>query len=221
MENTQASPRRIVILISGGGTNFQALMDAITAGTVKNAQIIRCISNRKASFGLTRAQAANIPTTYHNLLPFKKRFADHEVDKARLAYDAELANIILLDKPDLVACLGFMHILTPAFLEPIAKANITVVNLHPSLLPGDFDGIDAIERAHQAWLDGEIEYTGVRIHHVITEVDHGRPIISKKIDFVKGHDEDVEKFKAKVHALEWEIVPQGVAMALDQRDRPS
>lgn len=162
--------RRITVLISGSGTNLQALLDAIAAGTVHNAHVVRVISNRKAAFGLTRAQNAKIPTTYHNLVPFKKKFPENEVDKARTAYDAELAKLILVDQPDLVACLGFMHILTPAFLDPIAAANIAVINLHPAL-PGQFDGIDAIERAHQAWLDGKIDGTGVLLHRVIAKVD--------------------------------------------------
>ena len=218
METTAKIPRRIVVLISGGGTNLQALIDAIMAGTVPRAQIVRVISNRKASYGLIRAQNANIPTTYHNLVPFKKRFPEDEVDQARLAYDAELANIVLADKPDLVACLGFMHILTTHFLDPIAKAKIAVINLHPAL-PGQFEGTEAIERAHKAWLDGKIEHTGVMIHEVIPEVDQGRPIISEDIAFVEGQDEDIEKFKAKVHEVEWEIVPRGVIMALEEPGR--
>ena len=168
--STSRQSRRITVLISGSGSNLQALLYAIAAGKVPDAHVVRVISNRKAAFGLTRAQNANIPTTYHNLVPFKKIFPENEVDKARTAYDAELAKLVLADQPDLVACLGFMHILTPAFLEPIAAANIAVINLHPAL-PNEFDGIDAIERAHQAWLDGKIERTGVLLHRVIAKVD--------------------------------------------------
>ena len=168
--STSRSPRRITVLISGSGSNLQALLDAIAAGRVPNAQVVRVISNRKAAFGLTRAEKANIPTTYHNIVPFKRRFAEEEIDKARAAYDAELATLVLADKPDLVACLGFMHILTPAFLDPVDVARIAVINLHPAL-PGQFDGIDAIERAHQAWLDGKINHTGVLLHKVIAKVD--------------------------------------------------
>lgn len=168
--STVQQPRRIIVLISGSGSNLQALIDAIAAGRVPDAQVVRVISNRKAAYGLIRAQNANIPTAYHNLVPFKKRFPEDQHDKARSAYDAELATLVLADKPDLVACLGFMHILTPAFLDPIAAAKIAVINLHPAL-PNQFDGIDAIERAHKAWLEGKIEHTGVFLHKVIAKVD--------------------------------------------------
>ena len=218
MATTSTDPRRITVLISGSGTNLQALMDAITRGMVPNAQIVRVISNRIAAFGLTRARNASIPTTYHNLVPFKKRFPEKEGNQARLAYDAELANIVLADRPDLVVCLGFMHILTSQFLDPVARAKIGVINLHPAL-PKQFDGIDAIERAHKAWMEGQIEHTGVMLHEVIAEVDQGRPIICKNVAFVKGQDEDVEKFKAKVHKVEWDIVPRGVVMALQESGR--
>ena len=147
---------------------------------------------------------------YHNLVPYKTQFPD-DVHQARSAYDARLAELVLADKPDLVACLGFMHILTPQFLNPIF---VPIINLHPSL-PGQFEGIHAIERAHKAWLDGDIKKTGVMIHKVIAEVDQGEPILTREIPFVKGKDEDLEAFKEKVHQVEWAIVAEGVRKTLE------
>lgn len=107
-----------------------------------------------------------------------------------------------------------MHILAPSFLNPLEAANVEIVNLHPAL-PRQFDGIDAIERAHQAWLEGQISKTGAMIHKVIAEVDQGDPVLVQEIPFIKGQDEDLEVFKAKVHKVEWVLIVEGVKRALD------
>jgi phosphoribosylglycinamide formyltransferase len=153
-------PTRITVLISGSGTNLQALTDAISAGKLPNTTIVRVISNRLKAYGLTRARDAGIPTTYHNL----KRLEDEALSKhtnnqgggdgaeaaaaaggdlldaeqrsllkqgARLEFDAQLARIILADKPDLVVCAGFMHILSERLLEPLQEADVDIINLHP------------------------------------------------------------------------------------------
>ena len=136
-------PTRLTILISGTGTNLQAVIDAISAGTL-NAQIVRVISNRKNAYGLQRAQNAGIPTHYHNLLPYKRAHADDDADadgvtKAREEYDAELARLILADGPDVVVCLGFMHVVSKGFLGALDGGGVRIVNLHPAL-PGMFNG---------------------------------------------------------------------------------
>lgn len=131
---------RLTVLISGSGTNLQALLDAIAVQTVP-ATIVRVLSNRKDAYGLERARRAAIPTTYHNLLRYKKQHppTGEGVQAAREAYDRDLAALILADRPELVICLGFMHVLSPPFLEPLAEAGVGVINLHPAL-PGQFNG---------------------------------------------------------------------------------
>lgn len=74
----------------------------------------------------------------------------------------------------------------------------------------------AIERAHSAWLEGKIDKTGVMIHNVISEVDMGTPIVVREIPFVKGEDENLEHFEKKVHAVEWEVVIEGVKLTIDE-----
>lgn len=127
---------RITILISGSGTNLQALIDATQGGVLPSTSIIRVISDRKNAFGLTRAEKAGIPTTYHNLISggyYKKGEQDKAIiAKARERFDADLAQIILKDTPDLVVCAGFMHVLAPTFLQPLESAHIPVINLHPA-----------------------------------------------------------------------------------------
>ncbi|KAF7587351.1 hypothetical protein BBP40_007363 [Aspergillus hancockii] len=216
---------RLTVLISGNGSNLQAVIDKTTAGQLP-VNIVRVISNRKDAFGLERARRANIPTQYHNLVKYKRQHpaTPEGIQAAREEYDAELARLILADNPEMVACLGFMHVLSPRFLEPLEAAGINIINLHPAL-PGAFNGTHAIDRAHAAWLEGKIDKTGVMIHKVISEVDMGTPLLVREIPFVKGEDENLEKFEEKVHATEWGIVIEGVQLASkevqEQRKRGS
>ena len=131
---------RTTVLISGNGSNLQAVIDQVAAGTL-DTTLVRVLSNRKDAFGLERARRANIPTQYHNLVKYKKQHpaTPDGVQAAREEYDAELARLILADQPELVVCLGFMHILSPEFLTPLERANVRIINLHPAL-PGAFNG---------------------------------------------------------------------------------
>ncbi|KAJ5305333.1 54S ribosomal protein L23 [Penicillium atrosanguineum] len=211
-----STPIRITVLISGNGSNLQAVIDKIAAQQL-NANIVRVLSNRKDAYGLERARKANIPTQYHNLVKYKKQHpaTPEGVQAAREEYDAELARLILVDEPELVACLGFMHVLSPRFLEPLQAAGVRIINLHPAL-PGAFNGVAAIERAHAAWMEGKIDKTGVMIHDVISEVDMGKPILVQEIPFQKGRDEDLEMFEKRVHETEWGTVLAGVDMVLKE-----
>jgi phosphoribosylglycinamide formyltransferase len=141
---TSATPAiRLTVLISGNGSNLQAVIDKVAAGQLgATTTIVRVISNRKDAFGLERARKAGIPTHYHNLVKYKKQHppTTEGVQAAREEYDAELARLILADAPDLVVCLGFMHVLSPRFLEPLQKTNTRIINLHPAL-PGAFNGV--------------------------------------------------------------------------------
>ena len=169
------------------------------------------------SDGLERAKNASIPTEYHNLVPYKKRYPEN-VDRARSEYDKDLATKVLDDNPSLLVCAGWMHVLSPSFLDPVAQAQVQVINLHPAL-PGQYDGTEAVSRAHNAWLQGRITQTGVMIHKVIAEVDQGTPIIVEEIPFVKGEDEDVERFEQKLHSVEWRLIVQATAIVLSEIEK--
>jgi phosphoribosylglycinamide formyltransferase len=125
---SESTPTKITVLISGSGTNLQALIDD-TDSKIPTSSIIRVISNKKSAYGLQRAEKSNIPTTYHNLLSYKKKYDD--VTKAREEYDKELAALVLKDSPDVVVCAGFMHILSTEFLVPLEEKGVTIINLHP------------------------------------------------------------------------------------------
>lgn len=102
---TTMGPKLITVLISGSGTNLQALIDAIVSQQLQGCRIVRVISNRKSAYGLTRAKDATMQTYYQNLLEYKRKHPDN-VDLARQEYDRDLVTALLKDKPDLVVCVS-------------------------------------------------------------------------------------------------------------------
>ena len=206
----------ITVLISGSGTNLQALIDACrTSKKLHNAHISHVVSNRKDAYGLKRAEQAGIPTTYHNLLQYKKAEPDTEkgVDTARQKYDSKLAQIILahIPSPDLVVCAGWMHILSGPFISALQSANVPIINLHPAL-PGQFSGANAIGRVWEAFQRGEIAGTGVMIHHVISAVDLGKPIVVKEVECRPGESES--DLETRIHEVEWQAIVEGTGTVL-------
>ena len=167
-----SSPARLTILISGNGSNLQALIDASNTTSLPNTIIVRVISNRKSAKGLQRAEKALIPTYYHNLVPYSKIHPSSNIstkysNEAREAYDADLAALVLENKPHVVVCAGWMHVLSSAFLTRLEEAAVPVINLHPAL-PGQFNGTKAIERAWEQGKQGILKVTGIMIHYVIS-----------------------------------------------------
>lgn len=176
----------------------------------------KLLFSRKSAYGLERAKAASIPTSYHNLVPYKNQHPQTPsgTQAARTQYDADLASLILAlsPRPDVIVCAGWMHILTPEFLNPITAAHIKVINLHPAL-PGEFAGAGAIERAWEAGKKGEIERTGVMIHEVIAEVDAGRCIVSREVEIREG--EILEELEGRIHEVEHGLIVEGTRRTLE------
>ncbi|USP77849.1 hypothetical protein yc1106_05123 [Curvularia clavata] len=204
----------LTVLISGNGSNLQALIDACASGALPNTRIVHVISNRKAAYGLERAAKASIPTSYHNLVPYKKKHPE-SVDAAREEYDADLAKMILSQtpRPDMIVCAGWMHIVTPAFLGPIAEAKIKIINLHPAL-PGEFAGAGAIERAWKAGREEGLKRTGVMIHEVIAEVDAGEPVLTREVELREG--ESLEALEERIHGVEHGAIVEGTRRMLEK-----
>ncbi|RMZ82933.1 hypothetical protein DV737_g1805, partial [Chaetothyriales sp. CBS 132003] len=215
----------ITVLISGSGSNLQALIDACQpGGLLPNARVTQVISNRKDAYGLVRAQKAGIATSYHNLVAYKKEQADTAAGRqqAREQYDRDLAQKILthIPSPDLVVCAGWMHILSSGFITALTSAGVPIINLHPAL-PGQFSGANAIGRAWEAFQRGEISETGVMIHHVISEVDAGEPVVVKRVDLRTG--ESQSELETRIHQVEWKAIVHGTGIVLrklkDERRR--
>lgn len=134
-----ASPCRIVVMASGSGSNFQAVLDAVASGRIPNSQIVRLFVNRKTAFAVSRAEKAGIPSEYFNMVSggFQAK-GEKDTEKladARSRYDAALADKLIQQNPDLIVLAGWMHVFTPSFLNPLAEKGVPIINLHPAL-PG-------------------------------------------------------------------------------------
>ncbi len=185
--------KRLCVLISGSGSNLQALIDAIHAGDIA-AEIVLVVSNRQTAYGLERAKQASIPTLY---FPFKK-------GQDRQQYDADLARQINDYQVDLIVLAGWMHILSPAFLNAFPQR---VINLHPAL-PGMFSGTHAIERAYQAYQDGAITESGCMVHYAIPEVDMGAVITQATVPILPT--DTLDEFEIRMHQTEHQILVAAV-----------
>ncbi len=186
---SQARPARLVVLISGTGSNLQALIDAIDAGGL-DARIDRVISNRPGAPGLERAREAGIET----------RVIDHREHAERADYDAALAAAIEPIAPDAVILAGFMRILTPGFVR---RFQGRLINIHPSLLPA-YRGLDTHARA---LADGASEH-GASVHFVTPELDAGPVIVQARVPV--HADDTPETLQQRVHAQEHRIYPLAV-----------
>ncbi len=187
--------KRLVVLISGSGSNLQAILDACQNGKL-SAVVSAVVSNKPDAYGLTRAKNAAVEAVY-----FPK-----QQDESRREYDTRLADLVAGYQPDYVVLAGWMRLLTSAFLDRFPGR---VVNLHPAL-PGAFPGTHAIERAYAAWQNGEIDRSGVMVHLVPDEgVDDGPVLAAEEIFFSNG--ESLENFASRVHLLEHRLLVSTLA----------
>lgn len=180
---------RLAVLISGNGSNLQALIDAITAGEL-DARIVLVISNVPDAPGLTRARAAGIAT----------QVIDHRNYSERILFDEALAEAITPYAVDLVILAGFMRILSAGFIRAFADR---LINIHPSLLP-NYPGLDT----HQQAIDNGDRAAGATVHFVSTELDSGPAIIHAATP-VENYD-TASSLAARVRQLEHQILPLAV-----------
>jgi formyltetrahydrofolate-dependent phosphoribosylglycinamide formyltransferase len=193
--------KKIIVLVSGSGTNLQAILDAIKSGEI-DAEVTLVVSNRKAAFGLTRAEHCGVPSMYFPLKPYR------DAGKSREEYDTNLAAILTQHNPDVIVLAGWMHVFSTAFLQLFAGK---VINLHPAL-PGTFPGTDSIHRAFEAWQRGEITHSGCMVHYVIPEVDAGPVIAQSVVPF--SPDDTPESYEARMHAAEHRLIATAVQKAI-------
>ena len=185
----------VAVLISGSGTNLQALIDAAAAGAP--FAVCAVISNRPAAPGLDRAAAAGIPS----------RVVDHTAFPDRDAFDAALAAAIESFAPRLIVLAGFMRILGNAFVERFAGR---MLNIHPSLLPA-FQGL----KTHRRALEAGVAEHGASVHFVIGELDGGPVIAQAKVAVEPGDTE--ASLAARVLAREHVLLPQVVSWYAEGR----
>ena len=177
---------RIVVLISGGGSNLQSLLDQCQAGTLE-ADIVAVISNRPNAFGLSRARQAGV----------KALTLDHTGYADRAAFDAALAELIEAQQPDLIVLAGFMRILTDEFVRRFPGK---MINIHPSLLPR-YPGL----HTHQRALDAGDAKAGATVHFVTAELDGGPPIAQVEVPI--SDQDDADSLARKVLVQEHRLYP--------------
>jgi formyltetrahydrofolate-dependent phosphoribosylglycinamide formyltransferase len=194
---------RLVVFVSGSGTNLQALLDATADGRLA-AQVVLVVSNRQNAYGLVRAELAGVETLYFPLKPYS------EAGRSRQEYDADLAGRVAAYEPDLIVLAGWMHVLSPAFLK---RYPARVINLHPAL-PGAFPGTGAIERAYNAYRRGALSHSGCMVHQVVPEVDAGPVVAQATVPLEPG--DSLADFEARMHRAEHALIVAATRRALEK-----
>ena len=191
----------LVVLISGNGSNLQAILDACKSGEL-NAEVESVISNKADAYGLVRAKNAGVEAIH-----FAK-----QGDESRNEYDARLAELVVSKQPDYIVLAGWMRILTSPFLNHFPDR---VVNLHPAL-PGTFPGTHAIERAFEAHRRGEIQHTGIMVHLVPDEgVDNGLVLATEVVPINKN--DTLDTLEARVHRAEHILLVNTLKKILEEK----
>jgi phosphoribosylglycinamide formyltransferase 1 len=186
----------IVVLVSGGGTNLQAIIDRIEAGTIRNTRIVGVISNKPDAYALERAAKNAIPSCCISPRSFEKRSE----------FDSALLNEINRMKPDLVVLAGYLVILPEQLVQAYEGR---IINIHPSLIPSFCgDGYYGL-KVHEAVLKRGCKVTGATVHFVDTGTDTG-PIILQKPVIVEPEDTPKTLQLRVMQQAEWEILPAAI-----------
>ena len=185
--------KNIVVLVSGGGTNLQRIIDCIDNGEIPNAKISLVVADRDC-FGLERAKKHFIPT---QLIPRGKMFS------------SELKQI-LPEKTDLIVLAGFLSILNKEFCESFTGK---IINIHPALLP-KFGGKGMWgHHVHEAVLAAKEKESGATVHYVTSGIDEGEIIIQKSFEI--SENETLESLAEKIHEIEFDIFPKAINLVLN------
>ena len=189
---------RIAVLVSGGGTNLQALIDAAGRGELPHGELALVVSNNADAYALRRAEAAGIPTA----------LCLREKGGSREAFEARLLEILRQSRIDMLVLAGFMAILSADFVSHFPNR---IINVHPSLIPSfcgeGFYGL----RVHRAALDYGVKVTGATVHYVNEIPDGGRIIAQKAVDILP--DDTPETLQRRVmEQAEWILLPKAAEM---------
>ncbi|MCR5147761.1 MAG: phosphoribosylglycinamide formyltransferase [Eubacterium sp.] len=193
---------RVLVLVSGGGTNLQAIIDKVADGTVKNTEIVGVISNNKGVYALTRAENAGIK----NMVVSPKDYKD------RAQFNQEFLKAVDSFSPDLIVLAGFLVVIPP---EMIDKYEMRIINIHPSLIPSfcgtGFYGL----KVHEAALARGVKLTGATVHYVDKGTDTGPIILQKAVQVLPGDTPEVLQRRVMEEA-EWQILPEAINMIANE-----
>lgn len=194
---------RVCVCVSGGGTNLQAIMDAIDAGKITNAQIVRVISNNKTAYALERAKE-------HQIDAIAVSPKDYET---RELFNEALLQTINEVQPDLIVLAGFLVVIPK---KMIAQYRNRIINIHPSLIPS-FCGTGYYGlKVHEAALERGVKVTGATVHFVDEGTDTGSIILQKAVNVEPGDTPKVLQQRVMEQA-EWQILPQAIDMIANGR----
>lgn len=188
--------KKIVVLISGNGSNLQAIIDHCESGNI-NGEITCVVSNKDDAYGIQRAETSNIKTEIINEDKFE----------SRKDFNEELFNLLLNLNADLIVLAGFMKILN----EKTANYFFgKIINIHPSLLP-KYPGLNT----HTKVIDNKEKYHGVSIHYVSSQLDAG-PLIAQG-QIIVNKDESIERLEERIHKVEHMIYPEVIKLICDNK----
>lgn len=196
---------RVAVCVSGGGTNLQAIIDAVTSGKISNTEIVQVLSNNPGAYALKRARQANIPAVCVSR-------ADHP--------DKEEYNQILLEtlqsaKPDLIVLAGFLVVIPAAIVRAFPNR---IINIHPSLIPSFCGSGYYGLKVHEGALNRGVQVTGATVHFVDEGTDSG-PIILQKPVAVHA-DDDARSLQLRVmEEAEWKILPKAIDLIANDKVR--
>lgn len=187
---------KIAVLVSGGGTNLQAIIDAIASGKITNTEIALVISNKEGAYALKRAEQAGIKGTVIS----PKQYADKE------AYSQDMIKTIKEAGCELIVLAGFLVVLPESFVNAFEGK---IINIHPSLIPSFCgDGFYGL-KVHEKALERGVKVTGATVHYVDSGTDTG-PIIDQKAVYIKADDTPETLQRRVMEEAEWVILPKAI-----------
>ena len=196
---------RVVVCVSGGGTNLQAILDRVADGTIKNTQIVRVISNNPKAYALERARSAGV----EGICVSPKDYAEREA-----FHDALLAAVQEAE-PDLVVLAGFLVAIPPKMVEAFPSR---IINIHPSLIPS-FCGVGYYGlHVHEAALARGVKVTGATVHFVDEDMDSGQILLQKAVAVQENDTPEILQRRVMEEA-EWELLPRTISLIAEGRVR--
>ena len=196
--------KNIAVLVSGGGTNLQAILDAEARGENPHGKVTLVVASKPGVYALERAAAAGVESAVVR----RTNYADSE------AFDAALVRVLQEHSIDVVVLAGFLSVLGPSVIEAYRDR---ILNVHPSLIPSfcgpGFYGL----RVHEAALARGVKVTGATVHLVNEECDGGPILLQKAVDILPGDTPETLQKRVMVEA-EWQLLPKALAMVCEQLD---
>jgi phosphoribosylglycinamide formyltransferase-1 len=187
---------KVVVLVSGGGTNLQAIIDATNNGTITNTEIVGVISNNKNAYALERANNAGIKSVCVSPKDFS----------SRAEFNQELLNVVDGFEADLLVLAGFLVVIPEIMIE---KYRNRIINIHPSLIPAFCGTGFYVLKVHEAALEKGVKVVGATVHFVDEGTDTGAIILQKAVEVAEGDTPEVLQRRVMEQA-EWKILPQAI-----------